>query len=82
MEFAQPEAFARRAVAYAEQTDSLNSQGLAWWDLGAVNAAAGHAGEAARSFETAIERYEQKQNVAMARQVRASLGALRNRTPA
>jgi cytochrome c-type biogenesis protein CcmH/NrfG len=69
-------------VAYAEQTDSLPYQGLAWWDLGEVNAAAGRADEAVRSFESAIERCEQKQNVAMARQVRASLEALREGMPA
>jgi len=34
-----------------------------------------------RSFETALERYEQKQNVAMARQVRASLDALHEKMP-
>ncbi len=77
----EAEALGRQAVAYAEQTDSLTAQGLAWWDLGEVNAAAGRAHEAARSFETAIERYEQKQNVAMARQVRAALEALHEKMP-
>jgi class 3 adenylate cyclase/tetratricopeptide (TPR) repeat protein len=73
---------ARRAVEHAEQTDSLPYQGLAWWDLGEINAAASRADEAVRSFESAIERCEQKQNVAMARQVRASLEALREGMPA
>jgi tetratricopeptide (TPR) repeat protein len=67
---------AREAVAGVEQTDCLTLQGDAWCDLAEVLAAAGREEEAAAALAEALDRYERKQNIPLARQVRMRLDAL------
>jgi ATP/maltotriose-dependent transcriptional regulator MalT len=81
-EVAEAEGLARAAVEIAHRTDGLNIQGDALANLAEVLAAAGRAAEAAEGLERSLERYERKQNLAMARQVRPKLEALRAETPA
>jgi ATP/maltotriose-dependent transcriptional regulator MalT len=73
-EYAEAEALAREAVAIGERTDGLNLQADALCDLGEVLHAAGQTSEAAGAFHDALDRYERKKNLAMARRVRARLG--------
>ena len=72
-EHAEAERLAREAVAGIEQTDSLTFQGDAWYDLAEVLAAAGRDEEAAAALAEALDRYERKQNIPLARQVRERL---------
>jgi class 3 adenylate cyclase/tetratricopeptide (TPR) repeat protein len=67
----------RKAVAIAEQTNGLNLQGDALCDLADVLRAAGRDEEAADALAAALERYERKENIPMARQTRTRLMALR-----
>ena len=69
----EAEALAREAVAIGEQTDSLNDQADAICDLAEVLRAAGKNAEAAEALAQALDRYERKKNLPMARQVRALL---------
>ena len=73
---AEADRHAREAVARVEQTDSLTFQGDAWCDLAEVLAAAGREEDAAAALREALDRYERKQNIPMARQVRERLAAL------
>jgi DNA-binding SARP family transcriptional activator/tetratricopeptide (TPR) repeat protein len=73
---AQAEALARDAVALASGTDMLNRQGAALLALGEVLLLAGRSREAAKVVEDAVRRFEQKENVAVARQARRVLGDL------
>jgi tetratricopeptide (TPR) repeat protein len=75
-EYAEGERLAREAVAIMEQTDGLNFQGSALCDLAEVLLAAGRAEEAAAALSDALERYERKCNLPMARQVRERLAGL------
>jgi class 3 adenylate cyclase/tetratricopeptide (TPR) repeat protein len=77
-EHAEAERLAREAVAGQEQGDNLTFQGDAWCDLAEVLAAAGRDEEAAAAFAEALERYERKGNIPLARQVRTRLSALRS----
>jgi uncharacterized protein HemY len=56
-------------------------QGDALCDLAEVLHAAGHTNDATASLERALERYESKQNLAMAAQVRDRLAELQHATP-
>jgi class 3 adenylate cyclase len=75
-EHAGAEALAREAVAVIERTDGLNYQGDALCDLAEVLHAAGRGDEAEAALAQALERYERKQNLAMAAQVRDRLAKL------
>jgi tetratricopeptide (TPR) repeat protein len=75
-EQAEAEAHAREAVAIIERTDGLNFQGDALCDLAEVLTAGGRSDEAAAALTHALDRYERKRNLAMARQVRARLADL------
>jgi tetratricopeptide (TPR) repeat protein len=77
-EHAEAERLAREAVAGQEQSDNLTFQGDAWCDLAEVLAAAGRDEEAATALAEALERYERKGNIPLARQVRKRLSALRS----
>jgi tetratricopeptide (TPR) repeat protein len=79
-EHAEAERLAREAVAAAEQTDSLTFQGDAWCDLAEVLAAAEREEEAAAALAEALDRYERKQNIPLARQARERLAALQGRS--
>jgi class 3 adenylate cyclase/tetratricopeptide (TPR) repeat protein len=68
---------ARRGVACIEQTDQLTWQGDAWWDLGEVLHAGGDSSGAVSALGEALARYERKQNLAMAAQLRPRLDAVR-----
>jgi Flp pilus assembly protein TadD len=72
-EFAAAEELAREAVALAEQTDGLNSQGRALMDLAEVLELAGRAGEAQPVLEQALHLFERKGNVVSARKASAVL---------
>jgi class 3 adenylate cyclase/tetratricopeptide (TPR) repeat protein len=80
--YAEAERLAREAVAIAERTDALNSQGEAFCDLAEVLAAAGRNDEAAAALEQAFDRYGRKQNLAMVAQVSPKLEELRKAAPA
>jgi len=71
---------AREAVAGVEQTDCLTFQGDAWYDLAEVLAAAEREEEAAAALAEALDRYERKQNIPLARQARERLAALQGRS--
>jgi tetratricopeptide (TPR) repeat protein len=71
------EQLAREAVAVAQQTDMLNTQGDALCDLAEVLVLAGLAQGAAKELENAAAIYEQKGNVVMARRTRSRLRKLR-----
>jgi tetratricopeptide (TPR) repeat protein len=75
-EYAEGERLAREAVEIMEQTDGLNYQGNALGDLAEVLLATGREEEAGAALTDALERYERKRNVPMARQVRARLARL------
>jgi class 3 adenylate cyclase len=75
-EHAEADRLAREAVAGVEQTDNLTFQGDAWYDLAEVLAAAGREDEAAAALTEALDRYERKQNLPLARQVRERLTEL------
>jgi tetratricopeptide (TPR) repeat protein len=77
----QAEQLAREAVAICERTDALNWQGDALCDLAEVLHAAGRSDEAAAALAQALERYEQKKNLAMSAQVRDRLAELRDAAP-
>ena len=71
----EAEALAREAVTVTERTNGLNYQGDALCDLAEVLTADGRTDEAAAALEQALDRYERKHNIAMARRVREQLGA-------
>jgi class 3 adenylate cyclase len=73
---AQAESLARQAVEIIERTDGLNYQGDSFCDLAEVLAAAGRTDEAAEAWRAAIDRYERKRNVPLARRVRERLAGL------
>jgi hypothetical protein len=75
-EQAEAEAHARDAVAIIERTDGLNFQGDALCDLAEVLTVGGRSDEAAAALTQALDRYDRKRNLAMARQVRARLADL------
>ena len=77
----EAEQLAREAVAITERTDALNLQGDALCDLAEVLHAAGRSDEAAATLGQALERYEQKKNLAMAAQVRDRLAELQDAAP-
>jgi hypothetical protein len=68
-------------VAIMDQTDSLNLQGEALRDLAEVLHAAGRAEEAAATLVEALDRFERKRNLPMARQVRERLSDLQASAP-
>ena len=74
-EHAEAERLAREAVAIGEGTDALNWQGDANADLAEVLLLGGKAGEAAAALEQALDRYERKGNLVMARRTRDRLAA-------
>jgi class 3 adenylate cyclase len=75
--YTEADALAREAVALTQHMDGLNYQGNALCDLAEVLHAAGQNDEAAATLGQALERYEQKKNLAMVAQVEPRLEALR-----
>jgi DNA-binding SARP family transcriptional activator/class 3 adenylate cyclase/tetratricopeptide (TPR) repeat protein len=74
-EWVEAEELAREAVALGERTDSSNCQADALCDLAEVLRAAGRDAEATDVLVQALDRYERKKNLAMARRVHALLGS-------
>ncbi|MGZ4202048.1 MAG: AAA family ATPase [Thermoleophilaceae bacterium] len=74
-EHAEAERLALEAVAIAETTDVLDGQGEAYADLGEVLLLEGKPGEAAVALERALDRFERKGNLVMARRTRERLEA-------
>jgi hypothetical protein len=77
----QAEQLAREAVGITERTDALNLQGDALCDLAEVLHAAGRSAEAAAALAQALERYQQKKNLAQAAQARDRLTDLQDAAP-
>jgi tetratricopeptide (TPR) repeat protein len=75
-EHAEAELLAREAARFAFETDSPVWQGQALCDLGEVLEAAGRRDEAVEALEQALECYERKEIVPLARRVRERLAAL------
>ena len=74
---AEAERLAREAVEFSLLTDSPLHQGSALCDLAEVLAAAGRRGEAAAALREALDRYDRKQIIPLARRTRERLDALR-----
>jgi hypothetical protein len=72
---AEAERLARQAVAIGEGTDLLNMQGDANADLAEVLLLSGKTTEATAAYEQALDRYELKGNLVMARRMRDRLTA-------
>jgi hypothetical protein len=75
--WAEAERLARHAVAASEETDSLDVQCFALWDLAEVLATSGRPAEAVATLGQALERCRRKKNLALARQVGERLAQLR-----
>jgi tetratricopeptide (TPR) repeat protein len=75
-EHSEAERLAREAVARLEQTDSLAWQGDGWWDLAEVLEAGGRREDAITAWQEALDRYERKGIVPLARRVRERLATL------
>jgi tetratricopeptide (TPR) repeat protein len=69
---------AREAVDIVERTDSLWLQADTYCDLAEVLEAAGRRDEAAAALREALERYERKQIIPLARRTRERLAALQS----
>ena len=75
-EVAAAEELARGAVALAEQTDGLDSQGRALMDLAEVLELAGRASEAPPVIERAFQLFERKGDIVSARKAGAAMKRL------
>jgi tetratricopeptide (TPR) repeat protein len=75
-EYSKAERLAREAVRLSGQTDAPLVHGDAHFDLGLVLEAAGRPDEAACAYRHALESYEHKQAVALARLTRERLAAV------
>jgi class 3 adenylate cyclase len=73
---AEAERLAREALSYSQQTDSPRFQGSAYYDLAEVLQAAGRRDEAAAAWHEALDRYERKGIIPLARRTRERLSAL------
>jgi hypothetical protein len=69
------EKLAREAVTISEQTDNLEGQGDGHCDLAEVLEAAGRSEDAITAWQDALDRYERKGIVPLARRVRERLAA-------
>ena len=81
-ELAQAETLAREAVALAERTDLLNTQGDTLADLAEVLALGGQPAEAVSVLEQAAATFERKGNVTSLERVRALARNLGSASPA
>jgi class 3 adenylate cyclase len=75
-EHSEAERLAREAVARAEQTDNLPWQGDAWCELAEVLEAARRRDDAIDAWRGALDRYERKGIIPLARLVRERLASL------
>ena len=70
------ERLAREGLTHIEQTDSLQAQADAYFDLAEVLEAAGRRDEAIEAWSEALDRYERKGIVPLSRRVRERLAEL------
>jgi class 3 adenylate cyclase/tetratricopeptide (TPR) repeat protein len=75
-EHTEAERLAREALTYSEQTDSPRLQGNAYYDLAEVIQAAGRRDQAAAAWQEALDRYERKGIIPLARRTRERLSAI------
>jgi tetratricopeptide (TPR) repeat protein len=75
-DYSDAERLAREAVAQSHKTDSPEYQGGAYFDLARVLEAAGRRNEAAAAWSEALDRYERKGIIPLARRTRERLAAL------
>jgi tetratricopeptide (TPR) repeat protein len=75
-EHEKAERLAREAISIVDTTDALGHQGDARADLADVLLAAGRRDEAAAVLGEALDRYERKQIIPLARRTRERLSAL------
>jgi class 3 adenylate cyclase/tetratricopeptide (TPR) repeat protein len=75
-DYAEAERLAREALAWFQKTDSPRSLGDALSDLADVLAAAGKSAEAAAALQEAVELYERKGVIPLARRTRERLAGL------
>ena len=75
-DYAEAADLARESVKIAAQTDSPLVQGNALSDLAQVLEASGHHDEAAAAWREALDRYERKEMIPLARRVRERLAAV------
>jgi class 3 adenylate cyclase/tetratricopeptide (TPR) repeat protein len=75
-EHTEAERLAREAVALSQQADSPEIQGNAYYDLAEVLQTAGQREEAAAAWHQALDRYERKGIIPLARRTQERLSAL------
>jgi class 3 adenylate cyclase/tetratricopeptide (TPR) repeat protein len=75
-DYAEAESLAREAIEIAAQTDSPGLQGDVLCDLAEVLYAAGRRDEALAAWREALDRYERKEMIPLARRVRERLAAI------
>ena len=75
-EHTEAERLAREAVAFCQQADSPEVQGNAYYDLAEVLQAAGRRDEATAAWQEALDRYERKGIIPLARRTQERLAAL------
>ena len=76
-EHAEAQRLAHEALAIGDQTQSLNEQADAYWDLAEVLLLADRRDEAAEALRQALDHYERKENLVMAERARHKLETLR-----
>ncbi len=74
----EAERLAREAAAITDNTDSLVYQAEVRCDLAEVLQAAGRGEDAAAALREALDRYERKQIIPLARRVRERIAALQD----
>lgn len=75
-EYAEAERLAREAVGLAQQSDELLTQADIYFDLAQILETAGRPNEAADAYGEALDRYERKKIIPLARRTRERLAAL------
>jgi tetratricopeptide (TPR) repeat protein len=75
-DYSDAERLGREAVAHTHKTDSPQAQGDAYFDLAQVLEAAGRGEDAAAAWNEALDRYERKGIIPLARRTRERLSAL------
>ena len=76
--YAEGESLAREAVDWAAQTDVPGLQADALCDLAEVLETAGRRDEAVAAWQEALDRYERKQIIPVARRLRERLAAIQD----
>jgi tetratricopeptide (TPR) repeat protein len=80
-DYGEAESLAREAIEIAAQTDCPGLQADARCDFAEVLEAAGRRGEAVAAWREALDRYERKEMIPLARRVRERLAAIQPNAP-